>query len=117
MHIGYKKGDIVLVDLEPIKGSEQGKTRRCVIIQNNIANLYSPVTNIIPLTDAKNVKKWYKCLVPLSKSEKGLTKDVAAQCNQIRTIDKSRIIKKIGSLNQSTMEKVDMAIDVSLGLV
>jgi len=117
MHIGYKRGDIILVDLEPIRGSEQGKTRRCIIVQNDIANLNSPVTNIVPLTDAKKVQRWYPCLIFLSKDEDGLTKDVAAQCNQIRTIDmKERIIKKKGRVSDRKMREIDEALKTHLVL-
>lgn len=117
MPIGYKRGDIILVDLEPIRGSEQGKTRRCVIVQNDIANLYSPVTNIVPLTDAKKVKKWYKCLVFLNKKEQGLTKDSAAQCNQIRTIDKKeRILDRLGYVSEEKMREIDEALRIHLAL-
>jgi len=117
MHIEYRRGDIILVDLEPVRGSEQGKVRPCIIIQNDIANKFSPVTNIIPVTDAKNVKKWYPCLVNLKKEESGLEKDSVAQCNQIRTIDaKRRIIKQIGHISEQKMIEVDRALKIQLEL-
>jgi len=43
MHKEYRRGDIVRVDLEPVRGSEQGKVRPCIIVQNDIANKFSPV--------------------------------------------------------------------------
>ena len=113
----YVRGDIVLVDLEPVKGSEQGKTRHCVIVQNDIANRYSPVTNVIPLTRAKNVKRWYACLVPLSRDEEGLTEDTAAQCNQIRTIDvQRRILRKMGRVSSEKMREIVRALRIHLEL-
>ena len=118
MHIGYKRGDIILVDLEPVRGSEQGKTRPCVIVQNDIANHHSPVTNIVPITDAKNVKKWFKWLVFLGREELGLTKDAAVQCNKIRTVDmKERVIKKLGHISNQRMKEIDEAIKIHLELV
>ena len=117
MHSGYRRGDIILVDLEPVRGSEQGKVRPCIIVQNDIANKFSPVTNIIPVTDAKNVRKWYPCLVNLKKVETGLDKDSVAQCNQIRTIDaEDRIIKSIGHISQQKMKDIDRALKVQLAL-
>ncbi len=117
MHSGYKKGDIILVDLEPVRGSEQGKVRPCIMVQNDIANKFSPVTNIIPVTDAKNVRKWYPCLVNLKKEESGLDKVSVAQCNQIRTIDaKRRIIKQIGHISEQKMREIDQALKIQLAL-
>ncbi|MBN1223807.1 MAG: type II toxin-antitoxin system PemK/MazF family toxin [Candidatus Aminicenantes bacterium] len=113
----HKRGDIVLVDLEPVMGSEQGKIRPCIIVQNDIANKFSPVTNIIPVTDAKNVRKWYPCLVNLEKRESGLEKDSVAQCNQIRTIDaERRIIKQIGNISGQRMKEIDQALKIQLAL-
>jgi len=117
MHTGYRRGDIILIDLEPVRGSEQGKVRPCIIVQNNIANKFSPVTNIVPVTDARNVRKWYPCLVYLKKEEFGLEKDSVAQCTQIRTIDtEDRIIKSIGHVSQQKMKDIDRALKVQLAL-
>ena len=113
-----RRGDIVLVDLDPVKGSEQGRTRPCIIVQNDIANRFSPVTNIIPLTDARNVKKKYPCLIFLSKKENGMAKNSVAQCNQIRTIDaENRIVKKIGSIKEQKMKEIDQALRIHLDLI
>jgi len=117
MHTKYRRGDIILVDLEPVKGSEQGKVRPCIIVQNDIANKFSPVTNIIPVADAKKVKKWYPCLVYLQKEEFGLGKNSVAQCNQIRTIDaQDRIIESIGHINGQKMKDIDQALKIQLAL-
>jgi mRNA-degrading endonuclease toxin of MazEF toxin-antitoxin module len=84
---------------------------------NDIANKFSPVTNIIPVTDAKNVRKWYPCLVNLKKEESGLDKDSVAQCNQIRTIDgERRIIKQIGHISKHKIKEIDRALKIQLAL-
>lgn len=117
MQRGYRRGNIVLVDLEPVRGSEQGKVRPCIIVQNNIGNEFSPVTNIIPVTDARKVRKWYPCLVYLKKEEYGLEKDSVAQCNQIRTIDaENRILKTIGHIGEQKMKEIDQALKIQLAL-
>lgn len=117
MHTDCRRGNIILVDLEPVRGSEQGKVRPCIIIQNDIANKFSPVKNIVPLTDAKNIKKWYPCLIYLKKEEFGLDKDSVAQCNQIRTIDaEKRIIKSIGHISNQKMKEIDQALKIQLAL-
>lgn len=110
-----KRGDIFLANLEPIKGSEQGGVRPVLIIQNNTSNKYSPVTIIAAIT-SKVFDKEFPTNVFLSKDESRLDKDSTILLNQIRTIDKSRIIKKISTLNSFIMKKVDIAIKISLDL-
>jgi len=109
------RGDIVLAKLEPVLGSEQGRTRPVIIIQNNTSNLYSPITIIAPIT-SKIYEKEYPTNVFLDKSESGLDKDSTILLNQIRVIDKQRIIKKLGFLNGEIMKKVNLAIKISLDL-
>lgn len=110
-----KRGDIFIINLEPVKGSEQGGIRPCLIIQNDYGNKYSPLTIIVPLT-SKRFSKEFPTNVFVSKSESRLDKDSTILLNQIRTIDKSRLIKKVGSLNLQLMSNVNMAIRISLSL-
>jgi len=110
-----KRGDIILVNFEPIRGSEQGGVRPAIIIQNDILNKFSPLTIVAPFT-SKIYEKEYPTNVFISKQDSTLNKDSTIMLNQIRTIDKSRIIKKISSLDFYIMNKVDLAIKISLGL-
>jgi len=110
-----KRGEIFLVNLEPIKGSEQGGTRPCLIIQNDFGNRYSPLTIIAPLT-SKRFSKEFSTNVFITKQDSGLDKDSTVLLNQIKTIDKSRLIKNVGSIDFSIMNKVDLAIKISIGL-
>ncbi len=110
-----KRGDVVLANLEPIKGSEQGGVRPCLIIQNDIYNQYSPVVIIAAITSRRFTKE-FPTNVFLKKQESKLDKDSVVLLNQIRTIDKSRIIKKISNLNNFIMGNVDLAIKISLDL-
>ena len=110
-----KRGDIVLVNLDPVKGSEQGKIRPALIIQNNVGNRYSPTIIIAPIT-SKVMKKQFPTDVIINSDMSKLKKDSTILLSQIRTIDKIRIIKKLTTLNNETMKNVDMAIKVSLEL-
>ena len=110
-----KRGEIVLAGLEPVKGSEQGGVRPVLIIQNDGGNKFSPTTIIAPIT-SKEFSKEFPTNVAISKQESRLNNDSTVLLNQIRTIDKSRVIKKISSLDLFTMNKVDLAIKISLGL-
>jgi len=110
-----KRGDIFLANLEPIKGSEQGGIRPVLIIQNDVFNLYSPTTIIAPFTSKIPSKKYFTSLL-ISKEELKMKKDSTILLNQIRTIDKKRIIKKIGELDKFLMNQVNKAIKISLEL-
>ncbi len=114
--MNIKRGDLVLANLEPVLGSEQGKIRPCLIVQNDILNQFSPNTIVVPITSTVPDKK-YPHIVIISGEESGLKKQSTILCNQIRTIStKGRILKKIGLLTHETMKKVDEAIKTSIGL-
>jgi mRNA interferase MazF len=110
-----KRGDIFLANLEPIKGSEQGGIRPVLIIQNDISNNYSPITIIAAIT-SKNFEKEFPTNIFISKNDSRLNKDSTIMLNQLRTIDKLRLIKKVGFLDNYLMHRVDMAIKISLSL-
>jgi len=113
--VEIKKGDIFITNLEPIRGREQGGIRPCLVIQNDKGNKYSPLTIIAPITSKKFTKE-FPTNVFISKQESKLDKDSTILLNQIRTTDKTRLIKKISVLNNQMMMKVNMAIKISLGL-
>ncbi|MDD5132888.1 MAG: type II toxin-antitoxin system PemK/MazF family toxin [Candidatus Nanoarchaeia archaeon] len=111
--INIKRGDLILVNLDPVIGSEQGKIRPAVVIQNNVGNEYSPTIIIAPIT-FKIFEKEFPTNVQIFSKESGLEKDSTILLNQIRTIDKIRVIKKLKKLDDNIMEKVDYAIKASL---
>ena len=102
--------------MDPVIGSEQGKTRPVLIIQNDVANQYSPVVIVAAVTTSIGAKE-YPTEVIVMAPEAGLRRDSAVLLNQIRTIDKRRLVDYWGRLNPSTMERVDTALKISLGLV
>lgn len=113
--MNIKRGDVIVVDLELVKGSEQGKTRPCLVIQNDKGNAFSPNTIIVAIT-SKNDKE-YPFMVHVQMGEGGLPKESTILCNQIRTISiHHRVAKKLGSFKPATMQKINEALKVSLGL-
>lgn len=111
-----KRNEIYLINLEPSFGSEQGRIRPCLIVQNNIGNIYSNTTIIVPLT-TKLSKNRFPVHIDIEKKYSGLSKDSCALTNQIKVIDKSRIIKRIGEIkNQKIIIEIDRAIKASLAL-
>lgn len=93
-----------------------GKTRPAVIVQNDIANVHSPVLIIVPISTVKEITKPLPIMVPLKQGEGGLKEDSYADCGQIRTVDKKRIATRMGVLSNAVMEKIDKALKQSLAL-
>jgi mRNA interferase MazF len=108
-----KRGEIWLANFNPAHGSEQKGMRPALIIQNDIGNEVSPITIVAAIS---TVIKEYPINVMIKTSESGLTKDSVVKLNQIRTIDKKRLIKRLGKLGSSKMNQVNSAIVLSLGL-
>ena len=112
-----KRGEIYLVNFDPATGAEIRKTRPALILQNDIANRYSSVTIVAAITSFSDKDgKTYPTEVFIGVSEGGLDNDSVALLNQIRTIDKRRLVKKLGVLKDKTMARIDKAIQISLGL-
>jgi mRNA interferase MazF len=111
------RGDVYLVNLDPIIGKEIGKARPAVIIQNDIGNKFSPVTIIAPISSVKEITKPLPIMIFLEKGEGGLNENSYVDCGQIRTLDKDkRLITKFGSLSKSKMSEIDKALKISLSL-
>jgi mRNA interferase MazF len=111
------RGDVYLVNLDPIIGKEIGKARPAVIIQNDIGNKFSPVTIIAPISSVKEITKPLPIMIFLEKDEGGLKEKSYVDCGQIRTLDKDkRLITKFGSLSKSKMSEIDKALKISLSL-
>jgi mRNA interferase MazF len=110
-NLEVKRGDILLVALNGCIGSEQGGTRPVVVTQNDIGNRYSPTIIGVPVTSEINKAKLPTHVEIVGY---GLEKQSVILAEQIRTIDKKRIIKYIGHLDEYMMEKVENALRVSL---
>jgi mRNA interferase MazF len=111
----HQRGDIFTVDLEPVRGHEQGKVRPALVIQNDIGNQYSPTTIVVAVTSGERAR--YDVNVEIKAPEGGLGMDSLVLLNQIRTVDKSRLGRYWGHLSEETMARVDEALRISLGLV
>ncbi|NEP81132.1 MAG: type II toxin-antitoxin system PemK/MazF family toxin [Okeania sp. SIO3B3] len=114
--INPQRGEIYLVNFDPSLGSEIKKTRPALILQNDTSNIYSQIT-IVAAISSKFDEKLYPTEVLIIAKEGGLDRDSVVLLNQIRSIDKQRLIKCLGSLTTETMKQVDRAIKISLGLI
>ncbi len=111
-----KRGYIFYADLSPVIGSEQGGVRPVLVIQNNIGNKYSPTVIIAAITSQIDKAKLPTHL-EISAKLSNLEKDSVILLEQIRTIDKQRLQKKVAELDDDMMLSVSEALKISLGLI
>lgn len=116
MYSQVNRGDLYYADLDPTFGSEQGGKRPVLIVQNDVGNYYSPTTIVAALTT--NIQ--HKHFMPthqLIRAREGLRFDSIILLEQIRVIDKMRLMSCIGSLKDYEMQAVNQKLLVSLGIV
>ena len=112
-----KRGGIYLVNFDPTLGAEIRKTRPALILQNNIANRSSPITIVAAIT-SKFDETLYPTEVLITAREKaGLSVDSVVLLNQLKSIDKKRLVKRLGKLSAEKRAQVDRALRISVGLV
>ena len=109
-----KRSEIWLVSLEPVVGHEIGKTRPVLVISNDKNNLFADTITVLPITS--KTKKTYPFEVFLSKEETHLPKDSKVKCNQIRTVDKRRLVSFISTLSPEKLKEVEKAVLIHLDI-
>lgn len=100
------RGDIYYADLRPVIGSEQGGIRPVLILQNNVGNRHSPTVIVAAITGQRH-KPRLPTHVSLNSSVPGLYRDSIILLEQLRTLDKSRLMDKVGSLGKAQMLTLD----------
>ena len=111
-----KRGYVFFADLSPVVGSEQGGVRPVLVIQNDVGNRYSPTLIVAAITSQIDKAK-LPTHVEISAEEYNLEKDSVVLLEQVRTIDKQRLQKKITELDDRIMRRVDDALKISVGLI
>lgn len=110
------RGEVYFVAFDPTLGAEIRKTRPALILQNDIANRSSPITIVAAIT-SKFDQELYPTEVLVRAPEGGLDADSVVLLNQIRSVDRRRLMRRIGRLTPETMRLVDRALLLSLGLI
>ena len=110
------RGEVYFVAFDPTLGAEIRKTRPALILQNDIANRSSPITIVAAIT-TKFDQELYPTEVLVRAPEGGLNMDSVVLLNQIRSVDRRRLMHRIGRLTPDTMRLVDRALMLSLGLI
>lgn len=111
-----RRGELYVVSLNPTVGAEIRKTRPAVVVQNDLANRRSPIAIVAAVT-SQFEEPLYPTEVLVRAPEGGLATDSVVLLNQIRSVDKSRLVRRLGVLKPETMKEVDRALLLSLGLV
>ena len=107
-----KRGQIYLADLNPVMGSEQGGVRPVIVIQNDLGNKYSPTVIVAAITTRKKKPLPTHALILANE----LPRDSYALLEQIRTIDKSRLISYMGKVSDKELDAINEALSVSIEL-
>lgn len=111
-----RRGDIVIVDLDPTRGSEQRGTIPCLVVQNDVGNENASTTILVPFTTSFG-DRLYPFEVLVNADECALKEDSVALGSQIRTVSiEYRIVDRIGSIPDDRLTEVDRALEYSLGL-
>lgn len=114
-----KRGMVIDINLNPVKGSETGKIRPCVVVTNDVYNQLIPVIQIVPITSWNEKKSQIQTNISLEPSkENGLTKKSIADCLQTRPIDyKYRLVKIRGQISNNNLLEIDRALKLVFDLL
>jgi mRNA interferase MazF len=108
-----RRGDVWLVNFDPTMGAEVRKRRPAVVVSNDLNNELAPLVTVVPLST--NVSRIYPFEVRIPR-ETGMRKVSKAMANQIRTVSKKRVLRKLGLLPAEIMTAVEGAILLHLAI-
>jgi mRNA interferase MazF len=112
-----RRGDIYLCSFDPTVGREIKKTRPALVVQNDIGNRFSPLTIVAAVTSAISPVSYPVHVVIDPTERNGLDIRSSIRLDQIRTVDRQRLLRRLGGVDSSIMAQVDEALKISLGLV
>jgi mRNA interferase MazF len=112
-----RRGEIYLCSFDPTVGHEIKKTRPALVIQNDVGNRYSPLTIVAAISSGISPATYPVEVVIDPTAASGLEVRSSIRLDQIRTVDRRRLVRRLGVVDSATMAKVDAAIKISLGLV
>lgn len=110
------RGEIYLANLDPTSGSEQGGTRPVLLVSRNALNANAPIVIVLPLTSRENKRRLYPTHFVLRAGDSGLSKDSVVLCEQVRTISKVRLVKRIGAVTPTRMVEISDTLKIALDL-
>jgi mRNA interferase MazF len=108
------RGEVWLASLDPVQGSEQAGTRPVLVFQTGPLTAFLRTVVVIPFTSNLKWARYSFCVL-VKAGEGGLTGDSVALCYQIRVSDKSRLQTCWGKVTDSTLAKIERAVQLTLG--
>ncbi len=111
-----KRGEVYAARLDPVEGSEQSGRRPVVVVSRDAINQSSPVVVVIPCTTHRPHRRIYPSQTVLEAPDGGLKGDSIALGEQIRSLAKTRLGEKWGSLSQASLRRIDRALLMTLDL-
>ena len=112
-----RRGEIYLVEFDPARGHEIQKTGPALVIQNDIGNKFSPVTIVAAISSKVSLVPFPVEVVIAPTRGNGLTLESTVKLGQIRSIDRTRLLRRMGVVDATNMLKIDEGLKISLGLV
>ena len=109
-----RRGGCYLAALDPTLGHEISKTRPVIVVSNEKNNTFSGTVTVLPIT-SQNLKRIYPFEVFLPEGSGNLPKNSKVKADQIRTLDRSRLIKFIGMLQEEQIQQIEEAVKIHLG--
>jgi mRNA interferase MazF len=115
--VSVGRWSVWLAGLDPVVGAEQGRTRPVLVLSETALNDVLPVVNVLPITSRKHNRRVYPNEALLPAGAAGLTVESIVLCYQVRTLDRRRLLKMFGTLDDATLrEEVLEALRFQLGL-
>jgi mRNA interferase MazF len=111
------RGEVYLCSFDPSVGHEIKKTRPALVIQNDVGNRYSSLTIVAAITSSVSPVPYPVEVAVDPTTANGLDVRSSIRLDQIRTVDRQRIVRRLGVVDSATLAKVDEALKISLGLV
>lgn len=115
--MSVSRWSVWLANLDPVIGSEQGKTRPVLVISETALNNILPVVNVLPITSRKSNRRIYPNEALLPAGRAGLTVESIVLCYQIRTLDKRRLLRSFGLVDDASLrDAIIESLNFQLGM-
>lgn len=111
-----RRGGVYAARLDPVEGSEQGGTRPVVVVSHDDFNAAMPIVTVVPCTGYRGPRRIYSSEVLLTRGTGGLRLDSLVMCHQIRTASRTRLGRKLGSLDATAMSAIAAGLRAHLEL-
>lgn len=108
-------GEIWDINFNPVVGSEIGKTRPALVVSNDLNNRFADIVTVLPIT-SQPASKSYPFEVVVPENTGGLTAESRIKANQIRSVDKQRLYRLRGQLNEKYLVQVEQAVKIHLNM-